>query len=190
LICFIRTILRPIILFVPILALTVTHLYAQQKFSTEKGEVSFTSNAELEIIKASSNKVRGILDPSSNQFAFTVEINSFKGFNSDLQREHFMDNYMEAEKYPRASFSGKLIEQVDFSKDGEYDVRAKGDLDVHGQKQIRILKSKMTVRNGTLFIESKFSIPLDEHSILIPKIVNQKIATEIEVSFKASMSTH
>lgn len=161
-----------------------------QKFSTDKGEVTFSSNAELEVIKASSVKIRGLIDPATNQFAFSVDIDTFKGFNSELQREHFLDNYMEIEKFPKASFSGKIIEQIDFTKDGDYDVRAKGDLDIHGQKQTRIIKSKISIRKGIVNVESIFSVPLDEHSIVIPKIVNQKIATEIEVSFKATMSIH
>jgi len=164
---------------------------AQQKFSTEKGEITFTSNAELEIIKAASSKVRGLLDPTTNQFAFSVDIRTFKGFNSELQREHFLDNYMEIEKFPKASFSGKIIEQIDFTKNGDYDVRAKGDLDIHGQKQTRIIKGKISVRTGdVVVVEAVFTVPLDEHSIVIPKIVNQKIATEIEVAFHATMSTH
>lgn len=161
-----------------------------QKFSTDKGEVSFTSNAELEVIKASSNNVRGLIDPATNQFAFSVDIDTFKGFNSGLQREHFLDNYMEIEKFPKASFSGKIIEQIDFTKDGDYEVRAKGDLDIHGQKQTRIIKGKISIRKGAVIVESVFSVPLDEHSIVIPKIVNQKIATEIEVAFRAMMSIH
>jgi len=97
---------------------------------------------------------------------------------------------MEIEKFPKASFSGKIIEQIDFTKDGEYDVRAKGDLDIHGQKQTRIIKGKIRVQKGVVIVQSVFSVPLDEHSIVIPKIVNQKIATEIEVAFSATMSTH
>src|SRR5690348_17979072 len=95
---------------------------AQNKFSIEKGEISFTSNAELELIKASSDKVQGLIDPSSNQFAFTVDIRSFQGFNSQLQREHFNEKYMESDKYPKATFSGKIIEPVDFSSDRTYDI--------------------------------------------------------------------
>lgn len=181
--------MRNLFFCISLLALSISS-NAQQKFSTDRGEVAFTSNAELEIIKASSAKVRGLIDPTTNQFAFSVDISTFNGFNSDLQREHFLDNYMEIDKFPKASFSGKIIEQIDFAKDGDYDVRAKGDLDIHGQKQTRIIKSKISVRKGSVLVESVFSVPLDEHSIVIPKIVNQKIATEIEVHFKAAMSTH
>jgi hypothetical protein len=161
---------------------------AQKKFAIDNGSILFTSNAQLELIKASSDKVQGLLDPATNQFAFTVDMKSFKGFNSELQREHFNEKYMESEKFPKAKFSGKIIEAIDLSADGVYDVRAKGDLEIHGQKQTRIIRSKISVKNSVITIESKFIVPLTDHDISIPSIVSQKIATEIEVDFKAAMS--
>ena len=162
-------------------------LQAQKKFSAENGEINFVSNAELELIQASSKQLKGIIDPATNQFAFSVMVQSFKGFNSDLQREHFNEKYMESEKYPRVSFTGKIIEQVDFMTDGTYEVRAKGDLDIHGQKQTRIIKSKIKINHGVLSIETDFKVPLAEHNISIPRIVNQKIATEIEVTVNTAL---
>ena len=144
-------------------------------------------NAELELIKAKSTETQGLVDPTNNQFAFSVVIQTFRGFNSELQRQHFNDNYMESATYPKATFAGKIIEQVDFNKDSTYLVRAKGELDVHGQKQSRIIKSRVTIRNKSIIIESDFTVPLADHNISIPKIVNQKIASEIEVSFRATL---
>ncbi len=162
---------------------------AQSKFSISpgKGRINFTSNAELELIRAASDKVQGLIDPQTQQFAFSVDIKSFVGFNSELQREHFNEKYMESEKFPRARFSGKIIEQVDFSVDGTYDVRAKGELEIHGQKQTRIIRGRLVIDHGTLDVQSTFVVPLADHNISIPNIVNQKIATEIEVDFHASM---
>ncbi len=165
----------------------VSLIQAQSKYSIDKGIINFMSKAQLELIRASSDRVQGLLDPATNQFAFTVEIKTFQGFNSALQREHFNEKYMESEKFPRARFSGKIIEAVDFSTDGTYEVRAKGDLDIHGVKQTRIIKSRIIVRNGQVDIESTFMVPLSDHNITIPNIVSQKIATEIEVEFKGTM---
>ena len=94
---------------------------------------------------------------------------------------------MEIEKFPKASFSGKIIEQVDYSKNGTYDVRAKGDLDIHGVKQTRIIKGKIVVNDGALKVDAEFMVPLSVHNISIPTIVSQKIATQIQVQFEASM---
>ena len=163
-------------------------LSAQKKYSTQKATLDFTSQAELELIKASTSEARGLIDPTTNQFAFSVEVNTFKGFNSSLQREHFNEKYMETEKFPKASFSGKIIEQVDYSKNGSYDVRAKGDLDIHGVKQTRIIKGKIVVNNGSVTVDAEFMVPLSDHNIAIPSIVSQKIATQIQVQFAASMT--
>src|SRR6478609_1484216 len=174
---------------IPLFLLPLAFLAEAQRLVTKNGEISFTSNAQLEVISASSNKVQGIINAATSEFAFKVEIRSFNGFNSELQRQHFYENYMETEKFPSATFSGKIIEQVDFSQDGTYEVRAKGDLDIHGEKQTRIIKCKVTIKNNTATLDSRFLVPLIDHNIKIPKIVNQKIATEIEVVFKATMTT-
>ncbi|MGC4022409.1 MAG: hypothetical protein QM734_10885 [Cyclobacteriaceae bacterium] len=63
--------------------------YGQKKFSATEGEVSFTSNAKLELINAKSKKIQGIIDPANGQFAFIVKIQSFEGFNSNLQKRAF-----------------------------------------------------------------------------------------------------
>jgi polyisoprenoid-binding protein YceI len=165
-----------------------TALSAQQKYTIRTSVMSFTSNAELELITASTSEVQGLIDPTSNQFAFSVNVTSFRGFNSALQREHFNEKYMESEKFPKATFTGKIIEPLDFSADGTYDLRAKGELDIHGQKQTRIIKTKVTIERGNIQLETHFFVPLSDHNISIPAIVSQKIATEIEVEFKASMS--
>lgn len=160
---------------------------AQSRFTVSQGKIDFVSRAQLELIKASTDKVQGIIDPSTQQFAFSVDIKSFRGFNSELQREHFNEKYLESDTYPRAAFSGKIIEQIDFSTDGMHEVRAKGELDIHGRKQTRIIRSTVTIRNGTIVVTSAFLVPLADHNIAIPNIVSQKIATEIEVDFQATM---
>ena len=158
-----------------------------QKFGTEEGNVSFKSDAELEMISASSSELRGLIDASTNNFAFSVAVRSFQGFNSALQREHFNEKYMETEKYPRISFTGKIIEQVDFDIDGTYEVRAKGELDVHGLKQTRIVRATIAIENSVLNVDATFDVPLQDHNISIPRIVNQKIATQIAVVVKAAL---
>jgi len=162
-------------------------LQAQKKFTIDKGEVSFTSNAKLELINAVSKKINGRIDPSTGQFAFLVKIQSFQGFNSKLQQEHFNESFMETDKYFDATFSGKIIESIDFSHDGVYDVRAKGNLVIHGKKQPRILHGRMQITKGTLQILSDFSVPLADHDIKIPQLITEKIATEILVKLNVSM---
>ena len=129
-----------------------------QRLEIVNSKMTFTSDAALEVITASSAKVQGLIDPLTNEFAFAVEVQSFQGFNSALQREHFNEKYMESERFPRALFSGKIIEPIDFSTDRSYDVRAKGELDIHGQKQIRIIKSTITIENDEIHVKARDQI--------------------------------
>ncbi len=93
---------------------------------------------------------------------------------------------MESSRYPNATFKGKIIEDVDFSKDGTYSVRAKGNLEIHGVVQERILKSSVDVQGNSFTLNSSFTIILEEHDISVPKIVYQKIAEEIHVQVQAT----
>ena len=113
---------------------------------------------------------------------------SFEGFNGPLQKEHFNENYLESLKYPKATFAGKIIEKIDFQKDGTYPVRAKGKLSVHGVEQERIIKSSLEIKGDRLVVRSTFTVPLSDHAISIPKIVHQKIAEEIEVTVEATLT--
>ena len=94
-------------------------------FNITKGKISFSSDAPLELITAISNELKGLIETEKKQFAFSVKVRSFKGFNSGFQKDHFNENYLETDKYPEATFSGKIIEDVDFAKNNVLTVRAK-----------------------------------------------------------------
>lgn len=155
-------------------------------YQISSGSIAFRSDAPLELIEAKSTGLRGLIEPESGKFAFSVPIRSFEGFNGPVQKEHFNENYLESHQYPSATFSGKIIEKIDFSIDGTYSVRAKGKLTIHGVEQERIIKSQLVIKNGRMGVDSDFSVWINEHKINIPKIVHQKIAEEIYVSVKAN----
>jgi hypothetical protein len=150
------------------------------------GTVAFTSEAPLEIIEAGSSQLTGIMDTLSHKFAFTVKLSTFEGFNSALQKEHFHENYMETNQYPNLQYSGTLLDVPDLRKNGTFSVRTKGIFLIHGVKKERIIKNKITVRNGNIQIESRFSLLLSDFNITIPRIVDKKIAEEVTISILAS----
>jgi polyisoprenoid-binding protein YceI len=158
---------------------------AANVYIIKKSVVTFHSNSKTELIKATSGELKGIIDADKRTFAFSVAMKSFAGFNSPLQEEHFNENYMESDKYPTASFMGHIIEEDDFTKDGTYNIRAKGKLNVHGVEQERILQGDLTVKNGTIKLSSIFTVLLSEHDIKIPRIVHEKLASEIKVIIDA-----
>ncbi len=151
-------------------------------YKTSHGEVSFLSRATLEKIKGHSNELRGVINQRTNSFSFAVALDSFYGFNSELQKEHYSENYVESDYFPDAKFTGKIIEEIDFNKPGTYAVRAKGNFDLHGIVINKIIHATLTIINDKqLKIESDFSFSLTEFSIKVPRLVHRKVAENIEI---------
>jgi len=148
------------------------------------GQISFISDAPLELIKASNNKLAGVLNANDRSFSFRVPIKDFEGFNSSLQRVHFNEDYLETELFPYSTFKGKIIEETDLSVPGEYKIRAKGKLSIHGVEIDRIVRCDLIINNNQINVSATFTVFIADHNISIPSILNQKIAKEIKVDVK------
>ncbi len=158
-----------------------------QVYLTRTGRIDFYSNAPMEIIHAYSDKLKGAIDLQKKSFAFTVKIRSFEGFNSPLQREHFNENYMESDKYPDAVFEGKIIEDLSFEADGKQPARAKGIITIHNIKREIIIPVELKAEGAVITDLARFILMPKDFGIRIPKIVHEKIASEINVEVKLSL---
>ena len=156
-------------------------------YKTVSGSASFVSEAPLEIIKASSNALSGLLHVQQKNFAFTIPVKTFQGFNSALQREHFHENYMESEKYPTAVFKGKIREQVDLSASGNYAVNAEGTLTIHGVTKPVVVRGSVISTGNELKLEFKFQVRPEDYQVKVPSLVITKIAEVIDVSGKMTL---
>ena len=159
---------------------------AQSLFEMSGGVIKFESKALLENIIATSNQTKGIVNITQNTFAFSVEINSFQGFNSDLQKEHFNENYLESDIFPKSTFSGKLIDKFDPTK-ATQTIRSKGQLEIHGVKQERIISVTLVKSGNNYTLSADFNVLLADHGISVPRIVNQKIAEIIFITIKGTI---
>jgi len=181
-----RSYMKTTVFILLLLLATAAGVHAQQGlYTARKSQVDFLSDAPLELIKASSAKLQGLIDAEKRTFAFSISSESFKGFNSPLQQEHFYEDYLETKAFPTSKFEGKIIEQIDFTIDGNYTIRAKGKLNIHGIEQERIIKVQLRIAKGVINADAVFTVLLVDHNITIPKVVFQKIAEEIKVAVKA-----
>lgn len=152
-----------------------------QVLSTTKGEITFFSNAPLEDISAKNSRVISMINQGSKELVVRVPVNQFE-FPNKLMQQHFNENYLESERYPYATFKGKITDEIDFSKPGTYDATAVGVLSIHGVEQKRTLKGKMAIASdGSVQLTTGFSVALADHKIDIPKLVFKKIAEVVDV---------
>jgi polyisoprenoid-binding protein YceI len=149
-------------------------------YSTSAGNTRFSSETPLENIKAENKKCQAILNTSTGELAIRMNMHDFV-FPNKLMQEHFNENYMESDKYPNATFSGRVDKVIDYTKDGEYDASATGKFTVHGVTKSRTIRGKIKIEGNRITILSDFQVALADHKIEVPQIVFVKIARNIEV---------
>lgn len=161
--------------------LLCTEGYAQ-KYYTKTGQINFEASVPaFEPVKASHKTVTALLDTNSGEIAILALMKGFR-FRNALMEEHFNENYIESDTYPKAVFKGTVI---DFSKENLNDSKSftvKGTLTLHGKtKDVEAILDMKTVAN-TLVLQTTFSVMPEEFDIEIPGVVSEKISDKILIT--------
>lgn len=154
-----------------------------QLFMTTTGEVSFFSKTPMEDIDAVNKTVSSIINTATNEVAVQMRITNFV-FPNKLMQEHFNENYLESEKFPSATFKGKIKETIDLTVAGTYPITASGTATIHGVTRPIELKGTIISTGTSLALTCAFEVKLVDYKVDIPKIVFAKIAEVIKVSSK------
>ena len=154
-----------------------------QKFMTKNGYIGFFSHTPMEDVKGDNNQVVGALDISTGEMVFQALIKSFH-FERALMEEHFNENYIESDKFPKSVFKGKItnLSSVDFTRNGIYNVTVEGDLNIHDVTNKISTKGTLEVISGGINANSKFNIVPEDYKISIPGVVRDKINKNLEVT--------
>ena len=170
-----------IILF--LLSVTLTQVQAQDKLLTRNGTISFSSRAPLENIEANSQTAVSVIDKKTGQVEFSVLIRSFT-FEKALMQEHFNENYLESDKYPKALFKGRIddLSKINFERDGKYAVNITGQLTIHGETQSVTTTAMLSVQKSNVLANANFSILLSDYKISIPSLVADKVSKKVNIS--------
>ncbi|GAA0729798.1 hypothetical protein GCM10009430_40310 [Aquimarina litoralis] len=159
--------------------------FSQGKFITKKGVINFEASVpSFEEVKATNSTVTAILNTDNGEIAALALIKGFR-FKNALMEEHFNENYIESDDYPKATFKGKL---VDFDKNNiqkEYII--KGTLSLHGKSKEIETKGTLTKNDNNISISSTFITQPEDFNIKIPSIVSKKIADDISVSLNFNL---
>ncbi len=158
-----------------------------QKYITHASTVTFFSDAAIEDITAENKKSTSLFNAETGEIAFSIPIKEFL-FAKSLMREHFNERYMNSEKYPRSTFQGTLS-GFDAKSTQIQNVRAKGQLTIHGETKTIDVPGTVKMENGKLMMKSKFIVTLADYKIEIPQLVWQNIAEQVEVSVDFSYKT-
>lgn len=167
-----------------VIALLIGGATFSQKMLTREGEIKFdaTVPGALDEVIGNNKTVSSIFDKGTGDLVVQGMVKSFK-FKSPLMEEHFNENYMESDKFPKTSFKGKVIGYE--GKAGSYDVE--GDLTIHGVTNK--VKTKVTIgADGTkATISGNFIIKLADYKIDVPALAKKTLAETSKISFKLAL---
>tara|TARA_Y100000746_G_scaffold52496_1_gene41709 strand:- start:1573 stop:2115 length:543 start_codon:yes stop_codon:yes gene_type:complete len=168
------------ILLIAIIILGIKSGYSQ-KYYTEVGLTEFDgSKAAFEPIKAINNSTISIIDFKTGNIAAVIIINQFE-FRLRLMQEHFNENYLESNIYPRSTFEGKIINFNDINENFK-NYQITGNLTIKGvTKKINTTASIRKFKNQLELI-ANFSVMLSDFGVRIPKIVFKKIDEEVKIN--------
>jgi len=167
-----------------VIGLLISLSVSAQDYITRNGNISFYSHTPLEDINAENNEVASTLNSTTGAFEFKAAVKSFH-FRKTAMEQHFGDeDYMDAEKYPKASFSGKItnLSSANFSKDGSYNVTVQGNLTIRDVTKPATAQGVITVKGGTVTAQAKFDVNRKEYNVIGQAFVQQKIEDVIHVT--------
>lgn len=169
--------------------MSMMHQAGQDLYICKSARVTLFSSAPIEDIKAATSAGASVYNAATGELDFSVPIRSFQ-FEKSLMQEHFNSDYMESDKFPKATFKGKVQEHIDIAKDGTYPVKVTGQLTVHGVTQFRTVPGMISIKNGVISMASEFMVRCTDHHIDIPQIVFHHIAESIKINVSATYSPY
>lgn len=153
---------------------------ASDKYFTRSGHIYFLSKTDIIDIDAHNRQTASFLNTKNGDIVFAVIMKMFK-FDLALAEEHFNENYVESEKYPKAKFKGRIenFDKIDLNKNAVHNVTVSGKLTLHGKTKSLKAKGTIEIKDGTIIAKSKFTILLKDFGIGIPNLVKDKVSKEI-----------
>jgi polyisoprenoid-binding protein YceI len=174
---------KTIVLFA--LAGFTTATFAQKKKVTTSATINFDATTKIDALPKAENKtVVASLDTKTGDVAFESIIKSFSFSNPKMQ-EHFNGAmWMDSEKFPKASFKGKItnLSTVNFKKDGTYSATVTGDLTMHGVAKPVTTTASIKVAGKAVSTTTDFTVKLADFAVNGPAIGAGKVATDPKIT--------
>ncbi|MCE2611840.1 YceI family protein [Flavobacteriaceae bacterium D16] len=178
---------RFVILLVFSLIIGNSFAIGQSDFKTTSGQVEFNASTPLEDIRAINKDVNALFK-DTGELAIVLLIREFD-FRRKLMQEHFNENYLESDRYPKSYFLGKIQGADIKSLDARpLEVTLVGKLNLHGVTKNITVTGNLSKKGREMLLNSTFIIRPEDYGVEIPTLMFKKIAREVEVNFTFQMT--
>lgn len=159
----------------------MSSLINAQTYKTRDGYIYFNPNKDQshKDYESASKEATAVLKVETGDVALLVPMKTFH-FNNALLEEHFNENYLHTNKFPNASYKGKLIgfNKNQLVKDGVYNLTSEGQVTLHGVTKNFKSPVKLEVKGKTATYYCVFKIKAEDYNIDIPGLVKPKLSEE------------
>ena len=158
-------------------SVAITNIMQAQIYMGKTCVTHFFSKTSMKDIEAKSNTAKPVLDAASGNFQMRIQNTSFK-FESSFMEEHFNENYLHTDKFPNATYKGKLIGFTKdmLTKDGVYNISSSGQVTLHGVTKDFSSPVKLEVKGKTATFNCIFKVKAEDYNIDIPGLVKPKLS--------------
>ncbi|MEI8134761.1 MAG: YceI family protein [bacterium] len=158
---------------------------AQSKYFTKSANIKFDASGTVEEILAENKKATFVLDTKTSAVEMGILMKAFE-FKRALMQEHFNENYAESDKFPKATYKGKVtnLSNVEFRVNGTYLVKMVGKLTMHGVTKDVPATGGIQVADGKVSGYANLQILLSDFGIEIPGLVKDKISNKVTITVK------
>ena len=156
---------------------------AFSQVTQKSGSVSFFSSTPVEDIKAENSSFTSSINQSDSSVVFRVPITGFV-FRKRLMQQHFNEQYLESDKFPVATFRGKLSKPLPGQDGSQSPVQSR----VTGTLTIRDVSREIdevvvfTPSGSDTRALCEFTVRPADYGIKIPRILIKNIAEEVKVT--------
>jgi YceI-like domain len=162
---------------------------AQRIFSTDSAVIKFVSTRNSDV--SAVNKQVNVTINEAGDISFKLQIKEFH-FEMGEMEDHFNKEYMESDKYPEASFTGKILgfKKIDLRKPGFYKVQAQGEMLMHNVTQKILVTGTLRIDKGVIAIRSKFPVSIGDYKIdtgLGGVIIGSKMNVDVNAKCHSSL---
>lgn len=175
------------ILLIAMLSITQICL-SQENMISKSGTITFEASVpSFEEVKATNHSVTFVLNPITGEIASLALVKGFR-FKVALMEEHFNENYMESDQYPKAIFKGKIdgFDPNKLTKTPKIFI-IKGTLEIHGKSREISVSAKISKSTARINLISNFSVNASDFNISIPSLVKSKVSNKIDIRIVANL---
>lgn len=157
-----------------------------QNLQTSNAHAEVSGSAPGSSYTGKSDQLAGTLNSESGEVKFSLPLKSIKTGKS--KRDKHMNEALETDKYPEATFAGKITSGFDAKNQNKQEITLNGDFTIHGVTHPVDIKGSVHFENDKADFYAQWDIDITKYNIDPPKILTYKVKPEHTITVSGTLN--